>query len=121
MLFQQSLPARAVLKAMSCGEILFSQATWQELNDVLARNKFKSYFSSTIRIAFVNELNRLAKFVTIPTPIRACRDPHDDIFLEVAVHGNADLILSGDEDLLCLHPFQGIAILSPADFLERQG
>jgi hypothetical protein len=39
--------------------------------------------------------------------------------LEVAVHGRADLILTGDTDLLALHPFRGIAILTPAEYLER--
>jgi predicted nucleic acid-binding protein len=56
--------------------------------------------------------------ISIPPSIRACRDPRDDKFLEVAVHGRADLILTGDSDLLALHPFQGIAILTPAAFLE---
>ena len=48
-----------------------------------------------------------------------CRDPKDDKFLEVAVHGRAELILTGDTDLLVLHPFRGIAILTPADYLAR--
>jgi predicted nucleic acid-binding protein len=45
-------------------------------------------------------------------------DPKDDKFLEVAVAGEADVIVSGDEDLLVLHPFAGIPILPPADFLQ---
>ena len=50
--------------------------------------------------------------------IRACRDPKDDKFLAVAVHERADLIVTGDADLLALHLFRGIFILNPADFLE---
>jgi predicted nucleic acid-binding protein len=53
-------------------------------------------------------------------PIEACRDSDDDKFLELAVEGEADLIISGDSDLLVLHPFEGIAILSPAGFLESK-
>jgi predicted nucleic acid-binding protein len=49
--------------------------------------------------------------------IVACRDPTDDKFLELAVSGNADLILSGDKDLLTLHPFRGIPIVTPAAFV----
>ena len=56
----------------------------------------------------------------IPSPIRACRDPRDDKFLEVAVHGRADLILTGDADLLALYPFRGIAIVTPAEYLDRK-
>ncbi|MDT8447449.1 MAG: putative toxin-antitoxin system toxin component, PIN family [bacterium] len=44
--------------------------------------------------------------------IKKCRDPHDDMFLELAVAGNAQVILSGDQDLLALHFFEGIEILS---------
>jgi uncharacterized protein len=50
--------------------------------------------------------------------IKACRDPKDDKFLELAVNGRADLIISGDKDLLVLHPFMGIAIVMPATYLE---
>jgi predicted nucleic acid-binding protein len=56
--------------------------------------------------------------VAIPYPIRACRDPRDDKFLEVAVHGRADAIVTGDKDLLELNPFRGIAILTPSAYLE---
>ena len=42
----------------------------------------------------------------------ACRDAKDDKFLELAVNGNAELIVSGDEDLLILNPFQEIAIVT---------
>ena len=50
--------------------------------------------------------------------IIACRDPRDDKFLEVAVTGKADVIVSGDQDLLVLNPFAGIPILPPAGFLQ---
>ena len=49
--------------------------------------------------------------------IIACRDPRDDKFLEVAVSGRAQVIVSGDEDLLTLHPFERIPIVTPARFL----
>jgi len=56
--------------------------------------------------------------VTPQERITACRDPRDDKFLEVAVAGQADVIVSGDEDLLVLHPFAGIPIVPPAAFLR---
>lgn len=46
-------------------------------------------------------------------------DPKDDKFLDVALNGGAQMIVTGDQDLLVLHPFQGIEILKPADFLDR--
>jgi len=60
----------------------------------------------------------VAILVEIQAPIRACRDPKDDKFLELAVDGRADAIVTGDGDLLDLHPFRGIAILMPADYLN---
>jgi predicted nucleic acid-binding protein len=51
--------------------------------------------------------------------VRECRDPEDDKFLEVALGGKADLILTGDADLLTLNPWRGIAILSAAEYLKR--
>jgi predicted nucleic acid-binding protein len=47
-----------------------------------------------------------------------CRDPTDDKFLELAVNGRADLILTGDNDLLVLKPFRGIPIVAPAAFVQ---
>jgi uncharacterized protein len=52
-------------------------------------------------------------------PVHACRDPRDDKFLEVALNGNAELILTGDADLLALDPWQGIAVVSPAGYIRR--
>ena len=49
-----------------------------------------------------------------------CRDRKNDKFLELAVNGNAELIVSGDQDLLILHPFSEISIVTVKDFLEMQ-
>ena len=65
------------------------------------------------------ELERTSLFVPIRETVQACRDPTDDRVLDVAVNGGAACIVSGDDDLLVLHPFRGILILSPAAFVER--
>jgi putative PIN family toxin of toxin-antitoxin system len=59
-----------------------------------------------------------AELVAVKERIKACRDPTDDKFLELAVNGRADLILSGDADLLMLNPFRSIPIVSPATFVQ---
>ena len=51
--------------------------------------------------------------------LSVCRDPKDNPVLEAATAGDADLIVTGDEDLLVLNPFRGIQILKPADFIQR--
>ena len=53
------------------------------------------------------------------THIENCRDPKDNQILEVAVDGKADVIVTGDNDLLVLHPFRGVPIVGPAEFLAR--
>jgi predicted nucleic acid-binding protein len=60
-----------------------------------------------------------AELVTITERIAAaCRDPTDDKFLELAVNGRADLIVSGDADLLALDPFRGIPIITPTAYTQ---
>jgi len=58
--------------------------------------------------------------VTIHLSVHACRDPRDDKFLEVAVNGMADLIVTGDDDLLVLDRFRPTRILTPKQFLEMR-
>jgi len=115
-----SIPARAVDKAASSARLLFSAATWAELEEVLSRRKFDAYLDASARENFLQDLRAIALIVAASASIRACRDPRDDKFLEVAVHGRADLIVTGDDDLLALHPFRGIAILTPSDYLGRE-
>jgi len=59
-----------------------------------------------------------AELVSITERITVCRDPTDDKFLELAANGHADLILTGDKDLLVLNPFRGIQIVGPATFVQ---
>lgn len=68
---------------------------------------------------FVFNLLECSEIVDINIPIRACRDPHDDMFLEAAVNSNADFIITGDEDLLEMHPFKGVKIVNPTEFLNH--
>jgi uncharacterized protein len=118
LLLPASVPGQAVRKAVDNGVLLVSDATMNELADVLARPKFDRYISLEDRQQFLRLLGRLAELVPIVYPVHVCRDPKDDKFLEVALNGKAELILTGDADLLALHPWQGIAILSPGNYLK---
>ena len=69
--------------------------------------------------AWLKELMAAAELVPIAERIAACRDPTDDKFLELAVNGHADLIVSGDGDLLALNPFRDIPIVTPAAFVQE--
>ncbi len=119
LLLPSSVPGQAVRKAVDNSILLVSEATMNELADVLARQKFDRYISLEDRQQFLRLLGRLAEFVPIVYPVRECRDPQDDKFLEVALNGKADLIVTGDPDLLALNPWRDIAILSPTNYLKR--
>jgi putative PIN family toxin of toxin-antitoxin system len=119
LLLPESVPAQAVRKAVDTGHLLVSEATMLELVQVLGRPKFDRYISIEDRRDFLRALGRIAEFVPIHYAVHACRDPKDDKFLELAVNGKAEVIITGDADLRALHPFQGIAILSPSEYLEN--
>jgi uncharacterized protein len=98
--------------------LLFSEPTMAELRDRLMREKFDAYVGRESRLRFLAELDAVAEFVGIAGATMGCRDRDDDKFLETALMGNADLLVSGDHDLLDLHPWQRIPILNPAQALE---
>ncbi|MCU0703671.1 MAG: putative toxin-antitoxin system toxin component, PIN family [Fimbriiglobus sp.] len=112
-----SLPARAVLFVLAHGTLLHSAATIAEADRILRKPRFNRYRTEKERLDFLTLLENRGREVDILTPVVACRDPNDDMFLEVAVNGAADYLVSGDADLLALHPFRGIPVVSPADFL----
>lgn len=109
--------ARAVDHGLSWGIPLMSEEALTELSEVLSRARFDRYVSREDRQHFLRLLGGIVRVIPITQRIAACRDPKDDKFLDVALNGEAQLILTGDRDLLELHPFHGIEIVGPADFL----
>lgn len=118
LLFNDSVPGQALIRALCQGEILISEELTDELSDVISRARFNSYISQEERNAFLYALTLESELVEITESVRVCRDSKDDKILELAINGNADYIITGDEDLLALNPFQGILIIRPAEFLS---
>jgi uncharacterized protein len=114
-----STPASALEHALRNGQLLASTATLRELMERLPSPKFDPYVSRDARDALLLRLVPLLELVEIVQSVRASRDLKDDKFLEVAVNGRADVLVTGDSDLLTLNPFRGIAILPPADYIRR--
>ena len=119
-LFSPSRPRQVIAYVTARGTILISFAVLDELEAVMRRPRFDRYASAEERINFLDDLIERAEPVEINHRITACRDPKDDKFLELALSGNASHIISGDRDLLALHPFRNIPILTPAAFLTAQ-
>jgi uncharacterized protein len=103
--------------AIATGIVLMSDDTFAELSEVLLRPKFDKYSNRAKRETFLDELLGLVEFVEITVQIDECRDPKDNKYLELAMSGKADSIVTGDEDLLVLHPFRQIPIVSIQTFL----
>ena len=97
--------------------LLKSAATEQQLLDVLRRPYIAAATIPSLREGLARML-AAAELVPITERIAACRDPTDDKFLELAVNGHADLIVTGDRDLLALNPFRQIPIVTPAAFVQ---
>jgi len=112
-----STPDRAFRKADEAGRLAFSEETLSELKSVITRPKFDRYVSFSGRLAFLEKLVATGVQVPITHTVTACRDPKDNKFLELALSASAAAIISGDDDLLVLHPFEDIAIFSPAAYL----
>ncbi len=118
LLFENSKPAQAFQYALKHGKVLISRDLLKELNEVLGRRKFDRYVTSQKRKEFLEMLVKLAVLVEIIENVFECRDPKDDKFLDLALNGKAQYIISGDRDLLILHPFRGVAVITVDDFLR---
>jgi putative PIN family toxin of toxin-antitoxin system len=117
---EASWPGHAVRWVGKFGGLLKTAATEQEVFAVLQRPRI----APKIEPSFLGNLRRIftaAEPVTIIEAVTGCRDPDDDKFLELAVNGRADVIVSGDHDLLVLNTFRGIPIIPPAAFGRARG
>ncbi len=114
----RSPPSDAVHLAVERDLLLKSTTTEQELFITLERPRLAPLIPQRFRI-WLGEVMTAAELVQIDERIVACRDPKDDKFLELAVSGHADFVVSGDADLLALNPFRGIPIVTPASFVRR--
>lgn len=112
-----SLPQQVFDYATSQAILLISDEVQSEIENVISRPKLQKYITLERRTKFLSELSQQVERVTINQQIRACRDPKDDKFLDLAVCGEANYIITGDTDLLDLHPFQNISIIKAANFL----
>ena len=99
-------------------KIIISEEMLKELSEVLQRPKFKSIFTYEKIKELFALLENYAMVVYPSKKVSACRDPKDNFLLEAAIAGGAEYIITGDNDLLVLDPFNDIKILNPKDFKD---
>ena len=117
LLIPDSASAQAVDEALSQSEVMVSDATIEELADVLSCEKFDPYLSLDDREYFLRHLLQVTTMASVISEVTDCTGPSDNRFLALALDSESDSIVSGDADLLSLNPWRGIQIVSPRDFL----
>jgi len=116
-----SVPEQALLRAVDePNRLILSQEVEDEYREVIFRPKFDRFISAERRQRILGIVLFAAEKVEPTEVVRECRDPKDDKYLALAAAGGADVIVSSDaRHLLSMHPWRGIPVLSPGDFLAR--
>ena len=112
-----SVPAQAVALALARYEVCVSEATWDELQRVITRDKFERYLPLADRLAFAEAVRQRVSMVPVTSVVTDSADPNDNPFLALALDAGASLLLASDPHLCQLHPWRGIPILPPAAFV----
>ena len=121
LLFEGSKPDLAIRYALQNGNSLYSLELIEEIDEVLSRTKFRKYITDAEREEFLDGFVDRGILIEVVDIVNECRDPKDDKILELALSGKADLIISGDKELLVLNPFRAMQIQSVDQFLKSIG
>lgn len=120
-------PSARLLDAVEQGRatLVLSAALLAEFGDVVGRTRLASRLAlcNVTPTGLVARLARQAELVS-PAPIplpSSLRDPKDLIVLAAAVAAHADVIVTGDDDLLSMVSFEGIPIMKARAALEKLG
>lgn len=118
---EDSTPERALLRAEESDIFALSAEVDAEIAGVLERPRFAAAVSAVRRARILDVLRGGAVWFSPSEPVADCRDAKDNKYLELALAAGAWAIVSGDADLLVLHPWRGVRILRPADYLAEAG
>ena len=115
-----SIPDQALLFIVSgFNQLVVSQAVEDEYREVLLRPKFDRYVSIDHRRRVVDTALSAAEWVAPTVEIRECSAPKDDKYLSLALAAEPEVGVSSDpRHLLPMHPWRGISIVTPADYLK---
>ncbi len=121
--FKNAATSQTVRLLFSQGHtVIASEQTLEEVRNVLSREKFDRILPLELRLAFYFEIGELSEIIKPTSAITVCRDPKDNMFLEAALDGKADYLVTRDKDLLELdgdsYPDWSFRIVTPGDFLD---
>lgn len=115
-------PSPLMDRVLQVGKLVYSEATFAELEARIWLPKFDRYLSMERRRSLLRDVNGSAYWVNMPAGISSqaySRDAKDDAFIHAALAAGAPRLVTGDDDLLCLHPLGEIQILSPRRALNE--
>jgi len=117
---RKSLPAKVFFDERNAYYLAASEQTIAEARDVLGRSELRKIFK-TLTDQTVEETLKLltsGQQVALKEVKPVSRDPKDDIFLATAVESQANYLVTEDNDLLVLDPYQGIRVINVLTFLR---
>jgi putative PIN family toxin of toxin-antitoxin system len=117
-----SIPSQALVKALATCDVCASAETLKELGMVMGRRKFDRYLEREVRLSFVALMTRQVHLFAVPegVVVPGCRDAGDDKFLALVMAAEADALVSSDEDLLVMHPWREVPVMTAAEFLAGE-
>jgi uncharacterized protein len=116
-------PGHTVREVLRTGfahyKVVVSEQTWDELAAVIQRPEFEKRLLLAQRLLVLETFARLVTVAQVHVQVTDCRDPKDNKFLALALAAQAKYIVTGDDDLLALHPWRGVSILNASNFLAQ--
>jgi len=116
---RDSVPELALQHALSHDQVAVSEAMLAELIDVLARPRLARFLDPDLRDDVLSRVHAFGILFVPTEAVTDCRDAKDNKYLDLALASAADGIVSSDGDLLVLHPWRGVRILRPAEYLAE--
>ena len=114
----QGTPAKLLRWVLESHTLVFSQATFDELQSRIYRPKFDRYITLEQRQRLLHDFNASAHWIDLAPYPAYCRDPDDDKFIECALYAQVPYVVSEDKHLLNLVQYKQVRFLSAAEFLK---
>lgn len=118
---RDGIPERALRRALEADTLAPSRAVADELLDVFHRPRLARYLDPVLGADVLGSVLSCAVWFDPAVRVLDCRDAKDNKYLELALAAGAGTLVSSDDDLLVLHPWHGVRVLRPAEYLSGSG
>lgn len=120
-LLPNSVSNQALALAVEHFEPITSKEAWQEFDTRIQRPKLFHYFGTVPkRDDVVMGINQALTHISVQSVVTDCVDPDDNKFLALALDGEASILITGDQQLLRMHPWRQVQIMRTGEFFRAQ-